>query len=291
MAGQLLEALTNRRTLCPVGYRKCGRRSDRRGVVTLTELLISLALVGMIALACGVLFSAAERAWRFAQSQASLMQEGQLSLERIRRAVEQAYTSQQFPGFIVLEETQAGWRFPQTLVVWNPSSPVDESRLLPRVGELVIFCPNPNRPEELLEVRPPENSSLCPPPSQRDRWRQLVNGVLSSPASERAVLTDRLRTVADPAAGPAGRRAGVFFFAMQRPSDDELAAFQAGQRSWNSLPWVQGIFGPHFGLGQHWLRIELQLTGGEDPSTGSAAEVIPFFGSVAVYYGIARNPP
>ncbi len=272
------------RPVLPLGFTRL------RGIVSITELLVGLALVGLIALACGVLFVAAERASQYAQLQAALVQEGELCVERIRRTVAQAYTTAEFPGFIVLEEIRGHGRFPQILIVWYPEVPVEGDRRRPLANELVIFCPNPNRPEELLEIRPLSAAGLCPEWNQHTMWKTLATELITSSDARRVVLTNRLRTVADPTAGPAARRAGVFFFSMLRPSEAELEDFRAGRRPWNSLSWVHGIHGPQFGLRQHWLRMEIQLAVRDDASGEMGGEVFAAFGSAALYYGVGRNP-
>lgn len=255
---------------------------------TLGELLVALALVGMIMAACVSLFTAAGSAFQLAAGRAELLQEGQASLERIRRAVEGAYATAEFPGFFVLEDRAGPWYFPQTLVVWRPEGPVSSDRKRPLVDELVIFCPHPQFRSQLVEIRVPGASTLCPPIDDRQAWQALLASVLTSPSAKQVVLTRRLRVVAtgDPLIGD---RPAVFFFAMLRPSEEELAQFRAGNRTWKSLPWVHGICGPHYGLRQHWLRIELQLVKAGDSSADSPREVLPLFASTAVYFGMPRS--
>ncbi|MCS7239501.1 MAG: hypothetical protein NZ899_14725 [Thermoguttaceae bacterium] len=275
----------NRRTK----QRKTGRLgTGLTGAFTLAELLTALAITGLIMAACVTLFTAAAGAFRLADSRANLLQEGQACLDRIRRAVEAAYATAEMPGFLVLEHRVGGWDFPQTLIVWHPQGPVNSGRTRPFPNELVIFCPNPEAPEQLLEIRPAAAGGLCPLASDKDAWRAFVSTILSTPGASRVVLTSRLRTA--PTGDPlVPRRPGLFFFSTLRPSEADLAQFRAGTRSWKSLPWVHGIHGPQFGLRQHWLRIELQLQNSGDAPANTPQEIIPVFGSVAIYFGMPRS--
>jgi len=269
----------------PSWFRWFHYRSIRRGVFTVTELLIALALVGMIAAACAGLFLASERAFVLARGYAAVAEEGQLVLERIRRAVERAHATARFPGFLVLESIFGQWTFPDTLIVWCPAEGVSSARELPRMDEVVVFCPDPSVPNRLVEVRFPGNTELGPPAGDSQGWRTAIAEGLGSSDAEVVVLTERLRTVLLELGGSHRRQAGVFFFDLLRPSDEELAQFRKGALTWEDLPWVQNAYGTQYGLRQHWLRIELQLVSGEDAAAG---EVVPFFGSAAIYYGVRR---
>ena len=269
----------------PTAFRPVPPKFSRPGVFTVTELLIALALVGMIAAACAGLFLASERAFVLARGYAAVAEEGQLVVERIRRAVERSHATLKFPGFLVLESIAGGWRFPDTLIVWCPAEVVGSARELPRMDEVVVFCPDPSVPNRLVEVRFPGNTEIGFSAGELEGWRTAIAEGLQSPNAEVVVLTDRLRTVTLESGGSLRRQSGVFFFDLLRPSDEELAQFRNGALTWEDLPWVQNAYGTQYGLRQHWLRIELQLVSGEDATAG---EVVPFFGSAAVYYGISR---
>jgi type II secretory pathway pseudopilin PulG len=269
----------------PSWFRWFHYRSIRRGVFTVTELLIALALVGMIAAACAGLFLASERAFMLAKNYATLAEEGQLTIERIRRAVERAHATRSFPGFLVLQSSLGAWQFPDTLVVWWPNEGVSSERELPRMDEIVVFCPDPAEPQRLLELRFPGDSEVGPPAGDSEAWRAAIAERLQTSQAEVVVLTDRLRTVHLESGGTPRQQAGVFFFDLFRPSEEDLARFRMGASAWEALPWVQSAYGTQYGLRQHWLRIELQLVSGEDAAAG---EVVPFFGSAAIYYGVRR---
>jgi hypothetical protein len=230
-----------------------------------------------------------EQAFAVAQSQADLAQEAQVCLRRIQQAVQQAYATEQFPGFIVAETPVGQWNIPNTLVVWNPRGPVNTARSVPYPSELVIFCPDPRNPERLLEVHPGAGLESCPSPEDKPAWQKWVLAVLDSPESQVVLLTDRLRTARIGDNDSGSLCAGVFFFDMLRPSQEELAQFRAGNRSWEALPWVLNLYGAQYGLRQHWVRIELQLRTGSTLVSAGPEEVLPFFGSAAIYFGIRRS--
>jgi hypothetical protein len=218
---------------------------------------------------------------------------GQVAIQRIERALQNATTSNQFPGFIVISETVSGSTFPDTLVVWKPDGAPAAPDALPRINELVIFTSAYDDPTRLIELRDPSDSSDVPAVADLAGWQNLISKMNKSAVagidSRAAVLTDLMRKaeVTDPSGNSLGQRGCVRFEQMLRPSAAEWRAYKTGSASWQSLSWVQGIHGARFGLRQALCRIELQLRPG-DLDLHDKQIAIPCFGSAAIYYQLER---
>ncbi len=221
------------------------------------------------------------------------LQHGQVAIQRIQRAVLGASTSEQFPGFIVVSETVGGSTFPDTLVVWKPSGQPVSPTGLPRVKELVVFTPMYIDPTRLIELRQPNDNSEVPAVTNVSAWQNLISmmkmGAVSGSDSTAPVLTDLMRRaeVTNPSGSSFGQRGCVRFEQTLRPSAAEWQAYKAGSATWQSLPWVQGLYGVKFGQRQALCRIELQLRPA-DLDTHDRRVAIPFFGSAALYYQLER---
>jgi len=264
------------------------RIAGRSRGVTLLELIIAVSITAAIAVALGGLLRATEGAFQYAQSTGATTQHARVVFQRICRTVREATANEQFPGFLVVAEQVGEWSFPDTLVVWHPhDSPADPTGL-PRFDELVIYYPNPQRPNELLEVTIPDDSRTVPPPANTAAWIAALRQIKESDQVRRIVLTDLIRTATVPESSRSTIRGVVRFEQRLRPSDDQWRQYQEGSLAWEDLLWVQDIYGAHTGLRQAWLRVELQLVA---PTTvmNSESEVLPFFASAAIYYPMYRS--
>jgi hypothetical protein len=159
------------------------------------------------------------------------------------------------------------------------------------MNELVVFCPNPDSPNELWEIRSPDDARVAPAAANASSWAAELNDLKHSDRVQRVVLTNLLRVaqlggVAGPDGGGGGR--GVLRFeSTLRPSETEWAQFLGGSRSWGDLSWVQGIHGTQSGLRQTWCRFEFQLRPA-DTGDDKREAAIPFFGSAAVMYEMRK---
>jgi hypothetical protein len=257
--------------------------------LTLIELLLATTVLTLIAGALAALASAVQIASQHNDGIGRALQHGRIAVERIQRALNEAPASNEFPGFLVIEEQLGTWRFPDTLVVWRPSGqPVDPDGR-PRVDELVVFCPDADSPNRLLEITQPADARETPCVDDLTAWRDLIAALRVSPTARRVPLTDLLRTamptgIAGQTAAPRG---AVRFHMRLRPSDTEWHDFVDGTLAWSDLAWAQGIHGTNSGLRQSWCRIELQLTA-DHVQDDSVEAAIPFFGSGALYYSLQR---
>jgi prepilin-type N-terminal cleavage/methylation domain-containing protein len=269
-------------------------RPFRRGI-TLLELLIALAIMTAVAAALGALARAVETGAECGTTRSLLTQHARVCLERISRAGNEAVANEIFPGLLVLDEWEEGYRFPDTLVVWQPLGAAQDSLGLPRLNELVVYCPHPDpsKSRKLVEIRDDRTTALSSDPGQ---WRAAVAGIKSraiqaGSSSMLTVLTNRLRT-----AVAGGRpRGAVRFERRLRPSDEEWSVYlveaargAAEERAaWSALSWVQDLRGNSAGLRQAYVRIELQLVA----ETEDGPEIAPFFGSAVAQSMLTRRRP
>jgi hypothetical protein len=277
------------RSRCPTDRRSADL--VRRRAVTLLELLIALTIVVMVAGALGAITRTVELGFEYNQGRGTATQHARVLLDRISRTAQEATANEQFPGFIVLAEQVGLWRFPDTLVIWHPDGDPAAPDGLPRLDELVIYCPHPEAPGTLVEITTSDTAAL----SQDEAVRKAqIDAIKRSNSSEVSGLTSLMRTGGVDDGGNAQLRGALRFETLLRPSDEQLKteAEDLGV-DWEDLPWVQGIYGSHTGLRQAWVRIELQLMTGDPPAPGAVdrRQAIPFFGSAALYYTIEDQNP
>jgi hypothetical protein len=260
--------------------------------MTLVELLAVSAILLMMAGTLGSLSMAVQNTSQFQFRRGLALQHAQVLLVRLQRQIQEATASQSFPGFAVFPTRVGTHDFPDTIVVWHPaagSTAVDPDGM-PRMNELVVYCPNPAAPQELFEITNPSDTRVAPDVADAAAWRSELDNLLVSNSARRIVLTDLLRvaSVRNGAMAELGRRGVVRFERARRPSEAEWQQFIGGTRAWNDISWVQGIYSSSVGLCQSHCRIELQLRPG-DTEDNDRDLAIPFFGSAAVYFQL-RHP-
>jgi hypothetical protein len=263
----------------------------RRPGVTLLELLIALTIMVMVVGALGAISRAVQLGFEYNQGYGAATQHARVVLDRISRTAREATANEQFPGFVVLAEQVGSWRFPDTLVVWHPDGDPASPDGSPRLDELVIYCPHPDAPGTLVEITTPNTAALSADAAVREAQ---IDAIKRSDLSEVTPLTSLLRCGAVVDNADEQLRGAVRFETLLRPSDEYLKAEAEDPGvAWKDLPWVQGIYGTRTGLRQAWLRIELQLTTGDPPAPGAVdrRQVIPFFGSAALYYTVEDQSP
>jgi prepilin-type N-terminal cleavage/methylation domain-containing protein len=270
----------------PVGTRP----SRRRRGLTLLELLIAISIMVLVVAALGGLARAVQLGSAYGEGRGTATQHARVVIERITRSVQEATANELFPGFLVVAEEEGGYRFPDTLVVWRPSTAAADPDGLPRFNELVIFSPHPKAAGQLMEITVPGDTRQVPPVDQPAAWTAAIAAVKSSLQAESVPLTSLCRVCSPPAPSLSRGRAAVRFESRLRPSAEDWNAYQAGTLPWDDLAWVQGLRGSRAGVRQAWLRMELQLMPGEqavaDDPVGQQA--IPFFGSTALYYELKQ---
>ena len=108
----------------------------------------------------------------------------QVALDRITRAIYGATANEQFPGCIVVAETVNSWRYSDTLVIWNPAKAsgnagdlAANATGLPLYRELVIYCPHPTYPSQLVEITAPGNAGTVPAVTDTSTWLTQIAAI------------------------------------------------------------------------------------------------------------------
>lgn len=267
------------------------RSRERRGL-TLIELLIAAAVTSMIAMALGTMARGVQLTSTYSEGLATATQHARVALERIQRNVSGATANQNFPGAVVFNDTIGGQSLPDTLVVWHPSGAAANPAGLPLFSELVVYCPNPSIPNQLLEITWPTNTATVPALTDTTDWATNLAAMKSSSGgSTQTLITDLMRASSPSTAGNSTTAlAGcVRFVVVQTPSASQWASYQAGTLAWSSLSWAQGIYGATTGLAQTWMRVELQMLPGYTASSDPAGQqVIPFLGSATLNFQLSQ---
>lgn len=257
-------------SVCPTGA--CPTR-HRRGL-SLIELIISMAIMSMIALAMGTVTTAVNVSHEAATNIDRMTQHGRASIRRIRSAVDAAHSSTQFPGFFVLTHTIGTVTVPDTLVVWTPPGAANDSDGLPLVSEIKIYLPDSGNPRHLLEMSRPADASTVPDPSDTSAWNTLVTSIYNDDTAVR--LTKYLNTVV-----VSGTTVSQIRFNIRlRPDQSQIAAYIGGGATWDDIYWPQNMYTANTGTRQNQCLFEIQLL--DDPP--APQEVYTFVSSGSVYY-------
>lgn len=259
----------------------------RRGL-TLVEMLLAIAILGITAGTLTVLALAVQQGTTYSQGYSTATQHGRVALERISLAVSKATATDVYPGAVVVYDILGTWQFPDTLVVWRPGGAPANLQGPPLAGELTIFCPNPANPNQLLEVTMPGDATPVPlndASLNTPSWRTQIKTWATSAAANQVLLTDLVRAAQFDSATT---RAAVRFATDMHPTSSEWSACQATPSLWNTLNWPQGLGGSQAGLRQVSVRCELQLLpdsfqGQLDPQ---AQQTVPFLGSTSFSYAL-----
>jgi prepilin-type N-terminal cleavage/methylation domain-containing protein len=263
------------------------RAANRSSGLTLVELLLAVAILSLIAGALGALARTVSVGSQYSANVATSVQHARVTLERIARTVESACANESFPGAIVVTESVAGLRHPNTLVVWRPQSAAADRAGLPRFNELVIYSASNSARNELYEFTAPSDTRTAPAIANTAAWQSEIAALKVAADTKKTLLTDRLRVSSS--AGEPEKRGTIRFEAERRPTASEWAAYRAGTTAWDELPWPQGIYGAQAGMSQTWVRIELQMVPFASSRIVSTSEsVLPLFGSGAVYFELQR---
>jgi len=266
----------------------------RRGV-TMIELMIGMGIMALLMLTLAAFAGGVYQSTEYSQGYGQATQHGRVVMDRINRTLRGATANEQFPGGIVVAETVSGWRFPDALVVWSPETDPADPDGLPRVGELVVICLHPTRPNELIEITDRGNTTIAPAVSATSSWQATVENLKTSDSAKRVLLTDLVRVATVPEAGtenPQANRGCVRFEVQLSPPAAEWDDYLAGNLDWDQINWAQSVSSSQTGLRQTWLRYELQLVPGATPAANptEAMPSVPFLGSAALFYTMDRDP-
>lgn len=271
------------------------RFAHRRGM-TLLELMLAMSISAIMVGSLSVLASATRQTSEFNQGQSDSTQHARVAMQRISRAVTDAYATETYPGVVVVDATVGAYRYPDTVVVWRPANGVPANPAgPPLIKELVIFGPDVNDPSQLIEVTVPTDSrtiQLNDASLNTTSGRTLISSLKTATSSVKTVITSRVKTAStSTASGSSSMRAAIRFECELHPSAAEMTSFRAGTTTWNNLSWPQSIYSSSFGLRQIWLRSEIQLMGLDKNADGTypaTVATLPFFGSATNYYNLTQ---
>jgi hypothetical protein len=261
------------------------RHQRRRRGLSLTELLVASTIMVLIVGAMSMLAMTVHSANDYCRGQSLAAQHGRVAQDRIARAVSTATANEQFPGCLVIATTVGSWEFPDTLAVWLPETTASDPAGLPRVGEIVLFTPNPQEPNCLLEIRRPNDSATVPAPTNAAGWRTLANSLRTDATAERITLTDRLR-VADAGTNGTNLRGCVRFNRLMTPTEADWTDYRAGSLGWTQIDWPLDAYSSLAGMRRVVCQTELQIAAGDSLRTADIA--VPFFGSASLQYDLNR---
>ncbi|MCE9605269.1 MAG: hypothetical protein K8U03_10250 [Planctomycetia bacterium] len=267
--------------------------------MTLLELMLAMSISAIMVGSLSVLASATRQTAEFNQGQSDSVQHGRVAMQRISRAVADAYATETYPGVVVVDTTVGSYRYPDTVVIWRPAGGVPANPAgPPLIKELVIFSPDATDPGLLLEITAPTDTrtiQLNDASLNTTSGRTTITGIKTATTSVKTQITSRIKT-ASAATATGGNttsslRAAIRFECELHPSTAEMTSFRAGSTAWTDLSWPQSIYSSSFGLRQIWLRSEIQLMGQDKSFDGTytaATAVLPFFGSATNYYNLNK---
>lgn len=256
--------------------------------LTLIELLVAAAVTSMIAVTLAAMARGVQLTSSYSEGLATATQHARVALERIERNVSGATANQNFPGAALFSDTIGGQSVPDTLVVWHPSGTAANPTGLPLFSEVVVYCPNPAAPNQLLEITWPTNTAAVPALTDTSDWStNLATMKAGGSGVTQTMITDLMRASPPSGSGTSvSSLAGCVRFAVvQNPSSSQYASYKAGTLAWSQLAWAQGIYGATTGLAQTWVRVELQMLPGYTAQSDPAGQqVLPFFGSATLNF-------
>ncbi|PQO25983.1 hypothetical protein C5Y96_21265 [Blastopirellula marina] len=257
--------------------------NPKRGL-SLAELLVASAVMGIICLSFGTLAMSVQMANEYSQEKNLVGQHARVILQRIERTMQGAHATESFPGILPITYYYTSYDFPQAVAIWDPAG--DALSSYPQVSELVLFAIDPQNPNQLLEIRNKLDTRTAPGLADEAGWRTLVADLIDSSDSEIVEISDLLR------AGKAGSNyySTLRFQTRVVPSDADIAAARAGSLDWEDLNWATSIYSSKAGVRQVWCHFEWQLVPSSDVSqhSGLREQAVPFFGSSAIYYQVTK---
>lgn len=253
--------------------------------MTLIELMVAATVMSLVAVVMGGLVTAVDTARRHVDGLQTATSQGRLAIDRIRDAVGRAGvyrigTGATIPGVAVVQEGDQS----AILVVWTGGreSNFAEQGLFtrrPKASELVIYMPDTNAPEQLVEIVVNGNESEVDFGAAAAQFAMRIGGLINSVSAEKITLCDRLREVSDGAEPVAAIR----FAVEATPSTGEINTAVTDSSDWRALPWVSGASTRTSGLRQLLVRIEIQIATLRDAGETSSAS-LPLFGAAELRY-------
>lgn len=255
----------------------------KRGL-SLAELLVASAVMGIICLSFGTLAMSVQMANEYSQEKNLVGQHARVILQRVERTMQSAYATESFPGMLPITYYYASYDFPQAIAIWAPTG--DPIASYPRIDELVVFAVDPDNSNRLLEIRNESDTRSAPGLTDEAGWRTLITDLINSADSEIVEISDLVR------AGKAGSNyySTLRFETRVLPSDADIAAARAGSVDWEDLNWATSIYSAKAGLRQVWCHFEWQLVPNANLEEHAQLreQAVPFFGSSAIFYQVTK---
>lgn len=271
--------------------------SHRRSGMSLTEFLVAVTIMSLVAVAIGTASLTSARLDSVAQGTSDTVQHARVVQDFFRRTVSQAHGSLAFPGLLVLTRSTAMGTFPDTLVVWSPEGNPSDPEGLPRFSELVVFCGHPDRPNELIVVTDRTDNRLVPPKEDTASWRTEIDAFVRQNSDSGIVLTSRVHVfqmgigsfMADAGISSTTtmRQPSLRFWVEQRPSAAEFDDYGVGRAAWNELRWPLDLYNSETGIVRVRCNVEFQLDVPDSPS----GQILPFFDGASTSFAVARPVP
>ena len=201
--------------------------------LTLVETLLAMTVTALIMGTLAVFTEAVSQAWAQGESLASSSQQGRVALERIRRDVRQAIWVAQVTCL------------PDTLVLWAHDR--DAANRQPDVREIILICPHPSHPHELVRITqdvPDSWNFVVPMEYLSDSWFTTILKLW--PYARRTVLSEKTDAVqfalADWPDGPSNdpdkkRRMVISRFEIE-VGDRHAVPFHATTQALNVPSWL-----------------------------------------------------
>jgi hypothetical protein len=151
---------------------------QRRGL-TLIDLLFGTLITAIMVGALGAASHAVQLANEYSQGYSTATQHPRVAVDRIDRAVNEAYATPNYPGIWVTKDIDGSWNFPDTVVIWHPSGAPANSAGPPLVQELMIFCPDPAGLNNLVLLTAPGDTRPVPT-TDSVALKNLIDGLKTS---------------------------------------------------------------------------------------------------------------
>ena len=246
----------------------------RRGF-TIVELLMSMAILGMVVVAVGVLSQSVFQANEHTRAVGAATQHARVAMQRISQTVTSAYAAATEPGVAVIENLVGGESLPDTAVIWAPTGDPQNPDGPPLVGELVFYTPNPSNPMELWELTDPDNTT---PQSLTTinslAGRNLLATLTASPTTTKRTVMKRLQTIQLGGDDVALLR----FSTRMMPTASEWTQLVAGSVAWENAAWPQSMYADDWGMRSVCLQMEMwtSIAPQSDPNAAPEEHSVPF---------------
>ncbi|GAA4422546.1 hypothetical protein [Bremerella cremea] len=260
------------------------RRYNSKPGLSLAELLVATAVMGIICLSFGSLAMSVQMANAYSQEKNLVGQHARIILQRMEHAMQSAHATEQFPGIVPIRYYDSIYDFPQAVAIWSPEGLATSD--YPQIDELLIFAVDPDQPNRLLEIRSGTDPGSAPAAGSDSAWRTLIESLIDDSDADVIEISDLVR---------AGQHQTHYYSTLRFrtrvvPSDVEIAEARAGSSDWEDLPWATSIYSSKAGVRQVWCYFEFQLVPDDNITQHGAMqdEAVPFFGSSAIYHQVTK---